>query len=90
MMIVSGKVTTDTTSPDWVRNGALIKLLVRYSSHDLNNEPFNERTVLEHLNTELVGYSDPHWISYETFRMQGIQMAGKLKFMLAVWPGFEL
>ena len=41
------------------------KLLVRYSSHDLNNEPFKEQTVLDHLNTEQVCYSDPHcfWIS---------------------------
>ena len=28
------------------------KLLVRYSSHDLNNGPFNEWTILDHLNTE--------------------------------------
>ena len=33
--------------------------LVRYSGHGLNNEPFNEQTVLDHLNTELVHYSDP-------------------------------
>ena len=38
------------------------KLLVRYSSHGLNNEPFNEQTILDHLNTELVCYSDPHCI----------------------------
>ena len=36
------------------------ELLVCYSSHDLNNEPFKERTVLDHLNTELICYSDPH------------------------------
>ena len=38
--------------------------LVRYSD-DLNNEPFNEHTVLDHLNTKLVRYSDPHciWLS---------------------------
>ena len=37
--------------------GACNKLLVRfrYSSHDLNNEPFNQRTVLDHSNTELRG-----------------------------------
>ena len=29
------------------------KLLVHYSSHDLNNQPFNEQTILDHLNTEL-------------------------------------
>ena len=36
------------------------ELLVGYSGHGLNNEPFNERTVLDHLNPELVRYSDPH------------------------------
>ena len=36
------------------------ELLVCYSSHDLNNEPFNEQTILDHLNTKLVRYSDPH------------------------------
>ena len=38
------------------------ELLVCYLSHDLNNEPFNEQTILDHLNTELVCYSDPHCI----------------------------
>ena len=38
------------------------ELLVRYSGHGLNNEPFEERTVLDHSNTELVRYSDPHCI----------------------------
>ena len=36
------------------------KLLVCYSRHGLNSEPFNEQTVLDHLNTKLVYYSDPH------------------------------
>ena len=36
------------------------KLLVCYSSHDLYNEPFTWQTILDHLNTELVCYSDPH------------------------------
>ena len=36
------------------------ELLVCYSSHDLNNGPFKERTVLDHSNTKLVCYSDPH------------------------------
>ena len=49
------------------------KFLVRYSSHDLNSkllvcysdgglnkEPFNDRKALNHLNTELVRYSDPY------------------------------
>ena len=34
-------------------------LLVRYSGHGLNNGPFDDRTNLDHLNTELVRYSDP-------------------------------
>ena len=36
------------------------KLLVRYSSHDLKNKTFNEKTILDHSNTKLVRYSDPH------------------------------
>ena len=28
--------------------------------HGLNNEPFDKQTILDHLNIELVGYSDPH------------------------------
>ena len=40
------------------------KLLDRYSSHDLNNKPFKEQTVLDHLNTELIPYSDPHCTSF--------------------------
>ena len=38
------------------------ELLVRYSDGGLNKEPFNDRTALNHLNTELVRYSDPHCI----------------------------
>ena len=38
------------------------KIFVLYSSHGLNNEPFNDWTVFNHLNTELVCYSDPHFI----------------------------
>ena len=34
------------------------------SSHDLNNEQLEEGTILDHLNTELVCYSDPHCIGY--------------------------
>ena len=34
-------------------------LLVRYSSHDLNNKPFQEQTILDNSNTELVRYSVP-------------------------------
>ena len=36
------------------------ELLVRYARHGLNNWPLEERIVLDHLNTELVSYSDPH------------------------------
>ena len=38
------------------------KLLVGYLSHDLNNKPFDEQTILGHLNTELV-----HAIQYQNF-----------------------
>ena len=41
-------------------HGLNTELLVRYSGHGLNNEPFDEQTNLDHLNTELVRYSDPH------------------------------
>ena len=36
--------------------------LVRYSDGGLNKEPFHDRTALNHLNTQLVRYSDPHCI----------------------------
>ena len=36
------------------------ELLVGYSSHGLNHEPFDKQTILDHSNTELVCYSDPH------------------------------
>ena len=36
------------------------ELLARYSRHGLNNGPLDERTVLDHLNTKWVCYSDPH------------------------------
>ena len=35
------------------------KLLVRYSGHGSNSEPFDERIVLDHLNTELVASQIP-------------------------------
>ena len=35
------------------------KLLVHHSSHDLNNKPFDEQTILDHSNTKLVHYLDP-------------------------------
>ena len=34
--------------------------LVRYSGHGLINEPFDQLTIQDHSNTELVRYSDPH------------------------------
>ena len=36
------------------------KLLAHYSSHELKNETFKEQIILDHLNTKLVSYSDPH------------------------------
>ena len=36
------------------------KLLALYSRHGMNNGPFDEITVLDHLNTQLVCSSDPH------------------------------
>ena len=39
-------------SPCWI--------IVCYASHDLNNEPFNNQTVFDHLITKLVFNSDPH------------------------------
>ena len=59
-------------TPDDLNNELLVgysshglnnELLVGYSGHGLNNKPFDERTVLDHLNTELVCYSDLHCIS---------------------------
>ena len=41
-------------------HGLNTELLVLSSSHDLNNEPFKDRTGLEHSNTELVCNSNPH------------------------------
>ena len=38
------------------------KLLVFFSRHHLNNGPFDKQTVLDHLNTELVCYSNPKCI----------------------------
>ena len=45
-------------------DGLNSELFVRYSSHDLNKEPFNYPTVFNHSNTELVHYSDPHCSGY--------------------------
>ena len=33
---------------------------ISQAPYDLNNESFDERTILDHLNTKLVCYSDPH------------------------------
>ena len=35
------------------------KLLVRYLGHGLNNKPFDEQTLLNHLNTKLVAIQIP-------------------------------
>ena len=36
------------------------QMVVSYSSQGLNDRPFNNQTFLDHLNTKLVRYSDPH------------------------------
>ena len=36
------------------------ELLLRYSSHDLNNKTFKEQSILSHSNTKLICYSNPH------------------------------
>ena len=41
------------------------KLQVCYSSQGLNNEQFNNRTGLDHLNTKLFHYSDQHCVSFK-------------------------
>ena len=51
-----------TISP---QRSKLKKLLVRYSSLDLNSEPLDEQTILDHSNIKLVHYSDPHCIFLE-------------------------
>ena len=38
-----------------------------YSGHGLNNKPFEEQTILDHLNTELVRFSDLHQIQGPIF-----------------------
>ena len=54
------------------------KLLVHYSGHGLNNEPFDERTILDHSNTGPVRYSFPdctvilHCIQISFFAYQKI------------------
>ena len=46
----------------WITDHSVNRLFVRYSGHGLNNRPFDDRTCLDHLNTRLVRYSDPHCI----------------------------
>ena len=41
-------------------------LNVRNSDGDLNNQPFNIQTRLDHLNIRLVCYSDSHCIAIQT------------------------
>ena len=44
----------------WTTYDLNSKLSVHFSNYGLNNEPFKEKTILNHSNTELVCYSDPH------------------------------
>ena len=44
----------------WITDHWVNRLFVRYSGHALNKRPFDDRTCLDHLNTGLVRYSDPH------------------------------
>ena len=46
------------------------ELLVGYSGHGLNNEPFDEQTVLDHFNTKLVCYSDPQCMTERAQKTQ--------------------
>ena len=45
-------------------NGFNNELIVCYSNHDLNNIPFGDQTVFNHLNTKLVLYSVPTVLNY--------------------------
>ena len=45
--------------------------LVIYSSHGLNNQPFNDQTSLGHSNAKLVCYSDPHYLQCKHSRSEG-------------------
>ena len=50
----------------WITDNLINKLIVRHSGHGLNNRPFHNRKCLDHSNTGLVRYSDPHCI-YKPF-----------------------
>ena len=57
--MVKGSVPNDIWLPNLLH--LISKLLVHNSRHGLNNGPFDEQAVLDHLNTQLVSYSDPHY-----------------------------
>ena len=48
------------------------RLLVCYSSHDLDNKPFNDPTGLDHTNTKLVFYLNPHCVCFFYFQIGGV------------------
>ena len=57
---------SDLTNEDHHRTKSMLfrcPITVWYSSHDLDNGPFNDQTVFNHLNTRLVRYSDLHCIN---------------------------
>ena len=56
------------------------ELLVCYPGNGLNNQPFDEQTVLDHLKTELVRYSDPHCIEHSN--NGNIQLTNHWKFII--------
>ena len=43
----------------WTENLKFVIQAISHATYDLNNEPYNQRTGLDHLYTELVCYSDP-------------------------------
>ena len=62
------------------------ELLFRYSSHDLKNKLFEEPTVLDHLNTKLVRYSDPHCSWYSdphctAIYLEGVSVIKSVRFL---------
>ena len=50
---------------------------ISQTTNDLNNEPFNQQTLLDHSNTVQVCYSDPHCI----LRLKLLQ----LNSFFAIW-----
>ena len=62
------------------------KQLVLFSNHDPNNKPFDERTILDHLNTELVCYSNPHCMKKKYLSQKSV----KSTFGLLVLDGRQV